>query len=61
MTPGSGSMSKKAFNINKTGAMLSREHVHYVLGISGGDCAGKKQLINYMFNIDENGFWLKKG
>jgi hypothetical protein len=42
MTPGSGSMSKKAFNINKTGAMLSREHVHYVLGISGGDCAGKK-------------------
>ena len=41
--PGSGKFPKKALNIsNDQGQMLSREHVNYVLGISGGDCAGKK-------------------
>jgi|JI6StandDraft_1071083.scaffolds.fasta_scaffold1650025_1 hypothetical protein len=41
--PGSGKFSKKALNIsNDQGQILSREHVNYVLGISGGDCSGKK-------------------
>lgn len=41
--PGSGKFSKKQFDIKDiNGIPLSRENVHYVLGISGGDCAGKK-------------------
>ena len=58
--PGSGKFSKKALDIKSfNGQILSRENVHYVLGISGGDCAGKKELINYMF-LGEDGEWMIK-
>jgi len=29
------------------------------LGISGGDCSGKKELIHYMFDKNENGWFFK--
>lgn len=40
--PGSGKFPKKQLALSENGQILSRDHVHYVLGISGGDCAGKK-------------------
>lgn len=57
--PGSGSFQKKTLDIRSIkGRILSREYVHYVIGICGGDCAGKKELINYMFTSDQDGVWL---
>ncbi len=58
--PGSGKFSKKSLDIkNINGLPLTRDNVHYVLGICGGDCAGKKELINYMF-LSEDGEWSLK-
>ena len=31
----------------------------FVLGISGGDCAGKKELIQYMFKEKNGEFFMK--
>lgn len=39
-SPGSVGLLKKLFG--SRGRILSREHIHFVLGISGGDCSGKK-------------------
>lgn len=52
--PGSGKFQKKSLDIKGiNGKRISRDYVHYVLGISGGDCAGKKELINYMFSAED--------
>ena len=46
MTPGSGKMAKKKLNLQKLKEYYPEkdqiENLPYVLGISGGDCAGKK-------------------
>ena len=31
----------------------------FVLGISGGDCSGKKELIQYMFDKNDDGWFFQ--
>jgi hypothetical protein len=31
----------------------------FVLGISGGDCAGKNEMLQYMFDRSEDGWTMK--
>ncbi len=33
------------------------ENKAFVVGFSGGDCAGKKQMLNYLFQQGEDGVW----
>lgn len=40
--PGDSPPKLNEISASFKGKFLSTEHVHYILGISGGDCAGKK-------------------
>ena len=57
-TPKSARENKKAIHLKKLLSMnielLETEYKTFVVGICGGDCAGKREMIQYMFeNINE--------
>lgn len=62
--PGSGKLPKKQLDLAKISSYLEDKTQPinsnaFVLGISGGDCAGKKELIQYMLNEKDGEFFVK--
>ena len=61
MTPQSSKISKKRLDLKKlktTGHNIDEQGFKsFVVGFCGGDCAGKKEMVNYLFRQEKNGDW----
>ena len=62
-TPKSVKTTKKDIHLKKLSTIMANFTMEncqtFVLGISGGDCSGKKELIQYMFDKNEDGWFFK--
>ena len=56
-TPQSSKISKKDLDLKRLKSIITESHIKfkaYVVGLCGGDCAGKKEMINYLFQTSES-------